>query len=85
MLGPADSYSADVKMWLDCGTHGHVELSRITPTKVIARRRCEIPPCYAELVVVVDGETMRRPVHIPAGFTNSRLALALPVDHVAPF
>lgn len=85
MFGPADSYSADVKMWLDCGTHGEVELSRITPTNVIASRRYEIPPCFAKLVVVVDGKTMHRPVHLPGGFANSRKALALPVDQVAPF
>ena len=73
-------------MWLDCGRYGRVELSRITPTAVVARRRAEIPPCHAELVVVVDGEELRNRVNVAYGFTRrSRSAMVLSLDEHAPF
>lgn len=73
-------------MWLDCGEHGRLELSRISPTHVVARRPKNIPPCHADLVVVVDGREMRSKVEVPNGFhPKRRAALVLPVDLVAPF
>jgi hypothetical protein len=83
---PFSSHSADVKMWLDCGEHGRIELSRITPNSVVARHPRNVPPCHADLVVMVDGDTMRSRVHVAYGFSKARRsALAFPVDHVAPF
>jgi hypothetical protein len=79
-------HSAEVSMWLDCGEHGRVLLSRITPTEVVARVRRAIPPCQADLVVRVDGEEMRTRVNIANGFTRaSRKAIAVPMDGAAPF
>ena len=77
-------HSAEVRMWLDCGEHGHIQLSRITPTSVVTRDALNVPAGDADLVVVVDGEEMRTRVHI-TGSSRGRVAMVLAVDQVAPF
>lgn len=72
-------------MWLDCGEHGRVDLSRVTPKTVVAKVSKAIPPCEAQLVVVVDGHEQSSRVHLVAGFQSSRVAMALPIDDIAPF
>ncbi len=80
------SHSTDVKMWLDCGEHGMVPLSRITPTSVVARISKDIPPCDAKLVVTVDGYRMQNRIRLSEGFRKGRrTAVALPIDDIAPF
>jgi hypothetical protein len=81
------SHSAEVEMWLDCGEHGRVDLSRITPKSVVAKEARHVPPCIAELVVCVDGRCRRIRVNVSRGFANGRLATAIyPLsDDVAPF
>ena len=72
-------------MWLDCGEHGELLLNRITPRWVVARVPRNIPPCMAELVVVVDGRAITRKVNLVKGVSSeSPVALALPADRV-PF
>jgi hypothetical protein len=73
------SHSADVAMWLDCGHYGRMDLSRITPKSVVAKQPRDIPPCYADLVVTVDGKRFLRRVHVASGFAKGR-ALAR-VEH----
>ena len=65
------SHSADVKAWLDCGEHGRVMLSRVRPRSVVAKEPCTIPPCFAELVVTVDGHPVRSRVNLTSGFTRA--------------
>lgn len=77
-------HSAEVRMWLDCGDRGQIHLSRITPTSVVTRDESDVPPGDADLVVVVDGDEMRRRVHV-TGSSRGRVALVLAVDNVAPF
>jgi hypothetical protein len=73
-------------MWLDCGEHGKLFLSRITPKSVVAKSATEgIPPCPAELVVTVDGRLLRNRVNVLGFSKGRRTALVLPVDNVAPF
>jgi hypothetical protein len=80
------SHSADVKAWLDCGEHGRVMLSRVRPKSVVAKAACNIPPCFAELVVTVDGYPVRSRVNLPSGFTRGRrVARVLAVSDAAPF
>lgn len=80
------SHSADVEMWLDCGEHGCLFLSRVTPKSVVAKMPRDIPPCLADLVVTVDGRFLRNRVNLPSGFSQARsIARVLPVDNVAPF
>ncbi len=80
------SHSADVKIWLDCGIHGKVLLSRVTPKSVVASQPRDIPPCLADLVVTVDGQRMQSRVNLASGFSkNRRAALVLSVDAIAPF
>lgn len=75
------SHSADVKIWLDCGEHGQLLLNRVTPRWVVAKIPRNIPPCMAELVVVVDGRSIFRKVHLVKGFSSENpMALALPAD-----
>jgi hypothetical protein len=80
------SHSATVEMWLDCRQHGQVPLTRVTPKSVVAKQSHDIPPCSAELVVVVDGRRMRSRVMLTNGFSNGRrVARVLTVDDAAPF
>ena len=80
------SHSAEVEAWLDCGDHGRVLLSRITPTLAVAKEARDIPPCFADLVVTVDGRAIRNRVNLPSGFRNGRRAARMvTVQDVAPF
>lgn len=76
-----------MEAWLDCGEHGRVMLSRVTPKSVVSKAVHEIPPCDAELVVIVDGYRVSNRVKLPTGFTRGRrVARALSMDYaVAPF
>jgi hypothetical protein len=79
------SHSADVQIWLDCGVHGRVDLSRESPRSVVAKAPHEIPACVAELVVSVDGRCRRTLINL-RGFTKGRLAaVADSISDVAPF
>lgn len=79
------SHSADVKIWLDCGEHGQLLLNRVTPRWVVAKIPRNIPPCIADLVVVVDGQPICRKVRLVKGFSSENpMALALPADRL-PF
>ena len=72
-------------MWLDCGVHGRVDLSRVTPKSVVAKAPQDIPACIAELVVSVDGRCRRTLINL-RGFTKGRLAAAVDsINDVAPF
>ncbi|MDB5297055.1 MAG: hypothetical protein JWO31_3038 [Phycisphaerales bacterium] len=80
------SHSADVRIWLDCGVHGLLDLARVTPTSVEAVAPRDIPPCPAELVVTLDGRCLRSPVYLRSGVAEgSRDALVSPADDAAPF
>jgi hypothetical protein len=76
-------HSADVRMWLDCGEHGRIDLSRVTPSSVVAKVVRDLPACEAYLVVVVDGEEMRTRV-ASYGFSNGK-ATVVAIDDNAPF
>ena len=83
---PNASHSANVEAWLDCGEHGRVVLRRVTPKSVVAKDVHDIPPCFATLVVTVDGLVVRNRVNLASGFTRGRrVARAFTVDDVAPF
>lgn len=72
-------------MWLDCGPHGLLELSRIGPSAVIAKFAREIPPCFADLIVCVDGQSLSVRVKLTNGFVKGRRAArALIVDDALP-
>ncbi len=61
-------------MRLDCGEHGQVALSRITPKSVVAKTPRDIPPCFADLVVTVDGQRLSNRVRLTSGFSKRRHA-----------
>lgn len=80
------THSADVELRLDCGEHGMLELSSVTPESVFATATLTIPPCEADLIVIVDGQLTRTRVNLIAGYkAGERSATALPVDDIAPF
>ena len=72
-------------MWLECGPHGRVDLSRVTPKAVVAKTPQAIPPCFADLIVVVDGERMQKRVNLPGGFGGGLAAMIRLVTDAAPF
>ena len=72
-------------MWLECGPHGRIDLSRITPKAVVAKVPQKIPPCDADLVVVVDGERTQQRVNLPRGFSGGSAAMMRLVTDIAPF
>lgn len=81
-----ESHSATVHMWLDCGEHGRMPLSRVTPKMVVAKECREIPACFAELVVTVDGRRLQKSVNLRDGFTKKRrAAVIVAIDDAAPF
>jgi hypothetical protein len=81
-----ESHSSNVDMWLDCGEHGKVPLSRITPTLVVAHSAVDIPPCTADLVIVVDGKMICHRVDVTTGFSPTRRAARVrPATGSAPF
>ena len=72
-------------MWLDCGEHGVVPLSRVRRRSVVARTSRNIPPCLAALVITVDGRLSRTLVNLTSGFTEGRRAArVLTVDALDP-
>jgi hypothetical protein len=80
------SHSADVKMWLECGAFGRVELSRITPTLLVGKPSHDVPACDADLVITIDGRPLRSRVNLSSGFSKRRQAARFaPVTEVAPF
>lgn len=72
--GPLGSHSATVEAWLDCGVHGRIPLARLSPKSVVAKAECVVPPCDADLVVVVDGDRRETRVRLVSGFRLGRLA-----------
>lgn len=73
-------------MWLDCGHHGAVQLNRIAERFVFSAEPREIPPCFADLNVTVDGKLSSVRVNLTNGFQKGRYAArALRVDDSAPF
>jgi hypothetical protein len=79
------THSAEVQIWLDCDGYGRVELSRVTPKSVVAKTALFMPACFADLVVMVDGQRISNRVRVTSGFSNRAVALVRPVSNVAPF
>jgi hypothetical protein len=80
-----ESHSADVKLRLDCGEYGMLALSRVSPKSIVARTPRDIPPCDAVLIVSVDGDDLRRAVHLPLGFSKARGAALIRLLDDSPF
>jgi hypothetical protein len=71
-------------MWLE-SPYGRVDLSRITPKAVVAKSPQAMPPCFADLIVVVDGERTQKRVNLPSGFRGGLAAMVRRVTEAAPF
>lgn len=72
-------------MWLEC-PYGRVDLSRITPKAVVAKSPQAFPPCFADLIVVVDGDRMQRRVNLTGGFGGGLAAMIrIVTETAAPF
>jgi len=79
------AHSAEVRIWLECEGYGRVNLTRVTPKSVVANLPLNIPPCYANLVVTVDGHRISNRVRVSSGFSNRAVALVRAVSDAAPF
>ena len=59
-------HSAEVQMHLVL--NGSIlPLSHLGPNYVRLRESAEVPPCDAQIVLVIDGHESRWPVHLPEG------------------
>ena len=80
------NYSADLKIWMDCGDHGTVPLAHAASTFVIAAAPANVPACSAKIVLVVDGDRIERPVRLVGGMSpETREAMVSSEDAFAPF
>jgi len=80
-----ESHSSLVTLSLDCGEHGSLALSRVSPKSIVAKIPRNIPPCIATLIVSIDGELLHQLVELPRGLRQSRgAALIRPIED-APF
>jgi hypothetical protein len=63
------TYSADVRLHLE--VEGHVlSLAQTGPEHIIVRQPIDLPPCYADVVVNVDGREHRRHVRLSDGMSK---------------
>ena len=80
------SYSAEIDMWLDCGSLGRLPLRQTAPTFVIVAEPRDIPACDAEIVYTIDGRPHRRAVRLVNGVsTQSVETMVLSRDAISPF
>lgn len=81
-----NSHSAEVDIYIDCGEFGRIPLSQASSTFVIAESAVKVPPCDAEIVIIIDGRQYERKVKLIHGMDpRSREAMVLSRDSVSPF
>jgi hypothetical protein len=79
-------YSAETALWMDCGHLGNITLAQAGSTFVIPVEAIDLPPCDAQIVVIVDGRVHRRKVKLAYGLSKHRReAMILACDDLCPF
>lgn len=79
------SYSAAVKIWLECDL-GRVPLSQVGPNFIVPAMPTDITPGEVDIVVEIDGERHPRRVNLIGGLSrSSKRATILALDANAPF
>ena len=61
-------YSADVLMYIQCHDR-RIELAGCLGNQCTLRSAVQLPPCAAELVIVIDGEEFRKQIRLPKGIS----------------
>lgn len=59
-------YSADVIMYIQYQNH-RIELAGCLGNQCTLRSSVQIPPCVAELVILIDGEEFSKRIRLPKG------------------
>jgi hypothetical protein len=76
MIAPRKSHSAAVTMELRAGGVC-VPLAQLGQDFAIPAEAADLPPCQAEIVLTVDGQTTRMPVFLREGVHADRRRIAL--------
>ena len=66
MITSSGGYSSHVELFLNIADK-RLRLGQVGPEYCILREAAEFPPCEAEILILVDGEKSRVPVHLPRG------------------
>lgn len=61
-------YSADVLMYIQYQNR-RIELAGCLGNQCTLRSSVQIPPCVAELVILIDGEEFRKRIRLPKGIS----------------
>jgi len=69
-------YSAELDIYLLVGCR-RIEVESCFGNKCTLRTPFDIPPSYAELVIVIDGEERRRPVFLKKGISQELVEVEL--------
>jgi hypothetical protein len=81
---PLSNHSSEVEMYLDCGEHGRAKLKRITPSTVELWEPFDAPPCYAKLVVCINGDERSKIVNLINGLSRNQVEpIVLSIDEIA--
>ena len=76
MIAPVTSHSAVVTMELRAGDL-RVPLAQLAHNFAIPVEPVDLPPCEAEVLMTVDGETTRIPVFLREGIHSDRRRIKL--------
>ncbi len=76
MIAPRTSHSAAVMMELRAGEK-RVPLAQLAPDFAIPAEPVDLPPCEAEILLTVDGQTTRMPVFLRDGAQTDRRRIDL--------
>jgi hypothetical protein len=76
------NHSADVRMYL-VANGSRIEVAGCLDNTCTLRQPQAIPPCGAELVVIIDGVERRRRILLPEGITSKSSTVQFSaIDHV---
>ena len=64
-------HSADVDIYL-IAEGRRIDVAACLGNKCRLAGRSSLPPCYAELVIVIDGQERRRPVFLSSGISEDK-------------
>lgn len=72
-------YSADVKLTLIVDDH-RIEIAAAGPRQFTARNPINLPPCSAQLEMLVDDQIEFLPVILPSGMQSNRPTIPIQVQ-----
>lgn len=71
MVTPSGRSGYSSKVTLDLiWDGGRISLGQVAPDWIMARTPCDLAPCDAVIVIIVDGDEQRHAVHLPQGMSK---------------